>query len=564
MLCLPVPQVLADVTFEVPGGEAALVQNLGAHLSLQREGCDAPRWRVRRLFGRAEQELDPALRAFGYYRATIKKRLETKDGCWQARFDIEPGPRTVIRERSVVVVGEAAADAQLVALLNDLPLPEGAPLHHSEYESIKDRLWEFAAAHGYLDFAFTRQELRVHPDDAVADIHLEADSGARYRFGEVQISAQPLDEDFVRRLAGVQEGQPYETRALAELNRNLSDSGYFRRVEVRPRRGEAADHGVPIEVELEPAARHAWRVGIGYATDTGPRASLHYDRRYVNRRGHRFEGALSLSPVLSGLDLEYSVPGEHPHRESFSFGGQFRHEDSDTVESDSAMLVARQLLRGDDWTQTRFLELLHERSTVAGEDVDATLLMPGITLDRIRADDPLRTRRGYHVNLEVRGAYEGLLSTATLLQLRGHAKGIHRFGEAGRLTARADAGITLGDDTDDLPASLRFFAGGDNSVRGYAYKSLGPLDDDGDVRGGKYLLTGSLEYEHPLVGDDWWVAAFADAGNAFDTDEFALRAGYGLGVRWYSPVGRVRLDLAFPDDTEEDDWRLHFGLGADL
>ena len=190
--------------------------------------------------------------------------------------------------------------------------------------------------------------------------------------------------------------------------------------------------------------------------------------------------------------------------------------------------------------------------------------MPGLTFERIKADDLLRTRNGYRVNLEVRGAYEGLISTATMLQLRANAKGIHRFGEGGRVVARVDAGSTLGDGTLDLPVSLRFFAGGDNSVRGYAYKSLGPVDEEGDPVGGRHLLTGSIEYEHPVKGDDWWVAAFADGGNAFDTDRIKLRAGYGVGVRWYSPIGRVRLDLAFPSDDKDDAWRLHFGLGADL
>jgi translocation and assembly module TamA len=164
----------------------------------------------------------------------------------------------------------------------------------------------------------------------------------------------------------------------------------------------------------------------------------------------------------------------------------------------------------------------------------------------------------------VRGAYEGLVSDATFVQLRADTKAIHRFGDSGRVTGRIQLGATLGDGAGDLPASIRFFAGGDNSVRGYKYKSLGPKDKNGDVVGGRHLLTGSIEYEHPIVGEDWWVGAFADAGNAFDSSEITLRAGYGLGIRWFSPVGRLRVDLAFPDDTEDDEWRVHIGLGADL
>ncbi len=559
-----VPLARADVVIEAPGAESALLDNLRAHLSLAGEGCDAPRWRVRRLFGRADQEFETALRAFGYYRATVEKHLETAAACWHARFDITLGTRVKIRKRIVGISGEAAQDDALTALLQGLPLPEGAPLNHGEYEAIKDQLRQFAVEQGYLDFAFTRQELRVYPKDAVADIHLEADFGARYRFGELSFSGQTLDEDFVRRLAKVREGEPFGTFSVTAIDRHLSESGYFRQVEVRPRRSDAEDGRVPVDILLQPALRHAWRAGIGFATDTGPRASLRYDNRYVNHRGHRFESALSVSPALSGLSGNYVVPGEDPHRDSFSFGARLEHEDTDSTLSDSAVLALRHTIRSESHLQTRFLELLHEHSTVADEKTTATLLMPGIMFDQGYSDNPLLTRRGYRVRLELRAAHDKLLSTATLLQLRGHAKGMYRFGDAGRVTARVDAGASLLADIDDLPASLRFFAGGDNSVRGYAYKSLGPLDADGEVRGGKHLLTGSIEYEHPVAGDEWWVAAFLDAGNAFDTDEVQMRTGYGLGVRWYSPVGRVRLDLAFPDDTEKDSWRLHFGLGADL
>ena len=558
------PQARGEVTIEVPGGEAALEENLYARLRLSSEDCDAPRWRVRRLFGRAEEDFQPALRAFGYYTATIDKRLETEGDCWEATFDIVLGPRTTIRERRLVIDGEASEDPQLEGVLRMLPLAEGAPLNHADYEAIKERLRQFAAQYGYLDFKFRRQELRVYPREAVADIVLEADSGIRYRFGELRFDEPPVDQDLVRRLARIREGDPYNAAALTATNRHLSDSGYFRRVEVRARRAEAKDGRVPIDILLVRAKRHAWRAGVGFATDTGPRFTLRYENRYLNTRGHRFESTLSLSPVLSGLNLDYLIPGEDPLRESFSFGAQLKHEDTDSTLSDSVTLAARQTIKSESWTQTRFLELLYEKSTVADEDTTSTLLMPGIALDRIKADDLLRTRRGYRVRLELRGAYEGLISTATLFQTKAHVKGIYRLGDSGRLNVRTDAGWTLTDSTEDLPATLRFFAGGDNSVRGYRYQSLGPRDGSGDVKGGKYLLTGSLEYEHPIFGEDWWAAAFLDGGNAFDTDDVDVRYGYGLGVRWYSPVGRVRLDVAIPDDTEDDRWRLHFSLGADL
>lgn len=553
-----------EVTIVAPGGDAKLENNLRAHLGLQSEPCDAPAWRVERLFKRAEKDFDPALRALGYYQTKVKKSLDLSGECWQAAFSIDLGERVTVRSRSVTIHGEASSDKQFQPLLSGLPLAEGDPLDHGRYEEIKSRLNDFALERGYFDFTLTRKELRVDPAEAAADIDIEGVSGPRYRFGELRLSEQPLNEDFIRRLAKIREGDPYDARELTALNRNLSDAGYFQQVEVNPRRDEAKDGEVPVDLLLEAAKRHAWRAGIGFATDTGPRMSLGYENRYVNRRGHRFESELRLSPVEPGLTADYIFPGEDPHRESFSLGARLLHEESDSVYSDSATLVGKQTLKSKRWTQTRFIELLYEHSKVGDDTTTATLLMPGISFERIKADNPLRTRKGYRLSMEARAAYEGVVSTSTFVQLRANAKGIYRFGEGGRVVARAEVGTTLGDNIGNLPASLRFFAGGDNSVRGYEYKSLGPEDADGNPLGGRHLFTGSLAYEHPIVGDDWWLAAFMDGGNAVDTNSIDLKSAYGVGARWYSPIGRLRLDLAFPNDTGADEWRLHFGLGADL
>ncbi|MCB1831103.1 MAG: outer membrane protein assembly factor, partial [Gammaproteobacteria bacterium] len=215
--------------------------------------------------------------------------------------------------------------------------------------------------------------------EAAADINIEGESGPRYRFGELRLSEQPLNEEFIRRLAKIREGDPYDARELTALNRNLSDAGYFQQVEVNPRRDEAENGEVPVDLLLEAAKRHAWRAGVGFATDTGPRMSLGYENRYVNRRGHRFESELRLSQIEPGLTADYIIPGEDPHRENYSLGARLLHEESDSVYSDSATLVAKQTLKSKNWTQTRFIELLYEQSEVGSDKVDATLLMPGIS-----------------------------------------------------------------------------------------------------------------------------------------------------------------------------------------
>lgn len=561
VLCAP---AYAGVDIDVSAKEAALQANLRTRLSLANEPCDAPEWRVKRLYARVEKELGSTLRAFGYYRPTFDNKLRFDDDCWQADIRIQAGPRVNIRQRDVTIDGAANDDPALQPILAALPLSPGSPLHHNDYETIKAQLWNFAAERGYFDFQLTRQELRVYPEKDVADIIIHADSGERYRFGELNFSEHPLDDRLVRRLADIQPGTPFDARTLIALDRRLSDSGYFRRIDVQPRHEDARDHSIPVTIDLEPIPRHKWRAGIGYATDIGPRITLGYANRYLDGAGHQLDTEMRFSPVESGLTAEYVIPGDTPDRDRTIFGARLTHEDNDSAEFDNFTLSARRVHNTDDWTRTLFLELLHERSNLNGDIDQSTLLMPGITLTHTEVDNALRVEKGHRMHLEARAAHDSLLSTSSLVQVRANAKFIRRIGDAGRITGRVDAGLTLTDDISQLPTSLRFFAGGDNSVRGYAYKSLGPEDSNGDTIGGKHLLTLSAEYEHPVVNDDWWLAAFIDAGNAFDENDFDLKVGYGTGIRWYSPIGRVRLDFAVPEDNERDDWRLHFSLGVDL
>lgn len=561
VLCLPAS---AAISLDIDGeGAEGLERNLEAHLTLANEPCDAPDWRIRALFARSEQEMSMALRALGHYQPAIETTLSFEENCWQFNARVSPGPRVTIRSRTIEVAGEMAEDPAYLELLGNLPLAEGAFLHHGLYESIKSRLQNLAAERGYFDFSLTEKQLCVDTAQSSADIRIRASSGRRYQLGEIRFTDVALDSGFLHRLADLQSDTPFNARALISSSRYLSDAGYFSDVEVRPAMDERADQKVPIDIRLTQAEKHAWRTGVGFATDTGPRGSVRYDNRQVNAAGHHWESELRVSAVESGLTGDYQVPGFNPHRDNYSFAFGFLREDTESFDSDSAKVILRHAVAGEVWTQTRFLELLHENSTIGASAISSTLVMPGVGLNRIVADDILRTRKGYRVNFELRGAHDSFISDATFLQFRANAKGIYRFGEGGRVVARAEVGTTVGDGVSRLPASIRFFAGGDNSIRGYNLDALGPTDDDGSVIGGRHLVAVGMDYEHPVVDDDWWVAAFVDAGNAFD-DSLDVKLGYGVGVRWYSPIGRIRVDFAIPEDDSDSAWQLHIGLGVDL
>jgi translocation and assembly module TamA len=204
----------------------------------------------------------------------------------------------------------------------------------------------------------------------------------------------------------------------------------------------------------------------------------------------------------------------------------------------------------------------HEDFSLGEEDRRVNFFIPGFTLSQLSADDILFPRRGYTWSADLRGA-PGLISDTTYARLELAGKRVYPLGERGRLLLRSQLGAMSVEDFTRLPATERFFTGGDQSVRGYDFQTLAPEDDSGEVVGGQYLAVGSIELDYLFVGN-FGAAVFVDSGNA--TDDFlpSLKTGAGIGFRWRSPVGMLRIDIAHPFDHPDDDYRLHITIGPAL
>lgn len=245
----------------------------------------------------------------------------------------------------------------------------------------------------------------------------------------------------------------------------------------------------------------------------------------------------------------------------------YKIEDNDSFESNLFTTGVQRIQKRDNgWIRTLFLDLRLEDYTAGTlDDGYSKLLTPGISFTFIEEDFPPRPLIGHRSTALTRGAVEGLISDTSFLQVYGNTKWVFKLWPGGRLLPRAEAGFTMIDELDTLPASVRFFAGGDTSVRGYAYNSLGPTDPLGAVVGGENLLVGSVEIDQ-LIADNWALAAFIDSGNAYnELADFDTATGVGAGIRWISPLGPIRFDVAIPlEQGAADDYRIHITLGPDL
>jgi translocation and assembly module TamA len=553
----------ADV--EITGIDGPAAANVLAYLDLDDEPCDAPQWRVEQQYRGAPTRIREALQAFGYYEPNIAPDLFFEEPCWHARFAITAGQPVLIRSLDLSLTGEAERDTPFAAALEQAGLTTGAVLNHGAYEQLKRRWSDLARERGYADAQFAVARIDVYADERVADIALRFDSGARYSFGRTELTQEVLTEQLASSYLTFREGEPYDARQLTDVYAALADSGYFRTIDVRPLPADPATRTIPIAVALTSAARTQTSYGVGFQTDTGPRFRFGRNNTRFNDRGHQFGINAQLSPVVSELTANYRLPIGGRRSEWLNFDAGIEREDTDTAESKRLEFGARRVHeRRGDWTRTELLSLRVEDFAVGEQASRARLLMPGIDWTRIRADNEIRPGRGSKLSLELRGANDNIVSDTSFAQAIAQGKWIWSTPRNQRFLVRGQVGATAKREFAELPASVRFFAGGDNSVRGYAFEALGPLGVDGNVIGGSSLATGSFEFEQPLR-QRWSLAFFVDSGNAFEGSRIDTKTGAGIGGRWQSPLGPIRIDLARPlADDAVDDWRFHVSLGPDL
>jgi len=571
----------AAVKVEIEGLPEALEENALAYISLNAQAKRLAKDdetispdSVKRLYGRATDEIKRALQPYGYYSPLVSSELEEivqtdqKDEAAEvdfiARFSVNPGPQVVLRNVTVEVQGPASKLAQIRTLLEASPIASGQALNHQSYDSLKASLQTAAYRAGYLDARFNVAEMKVYPLQEVADINLTLKGGQQYFFDLVQIEQDILDDEFVQRFVKIKPGDPFDTEKLVDLQLALADSAYFESVDIEIRRRDAVEYRIPVTLRAEPMKPQKYTTKLGYGTDTGPRAGLGVEFRRINRWGHRFSAEVEGSARNAALGGEYRIPVANVDQDHLAFF--FKTEQLEVADAETNEFSVGVRLQDSWWLFRRQLYLRYRSENFKFGDEptnQAILLTPGISLNYQTADDLSYTRRGFSATLDVHGGVEGPVTDTTFLQASLHANAVLPLASRARLLLRGGFGATSTKQFDELPPSERFYAGGDRSVRGYAYEALSPIDENGNEVGGRYLATGSIEVDY-LVRGNLGLAAFYDVGNATKDFEFDLKSSVGIGLRYLTAVGMIRVDLAHPLDDPDTSIRLHLTVGPDL
>lgn len=570
LLALPALPAGADkVKVEVKVDGDNLLRQLKANilsfltLAKENDGKLTPE-RIRRLHAQAPDEIGEALQPFGFYKPQVRPELRQEGGQWVAHYDVDAGPPIRIASVDLRITGAGANDPSFQEIESHFPVRTGEVLVHPAYELGKKRLTELAGEEGYLDAAFRENQVRVDLDRYRADVVVHYDTGPRYLFGPVLFRQDVIDGGLLAGYLTFDPGEPLDLNKVLQLQNSLSDSPYWSRVEVITRQDQAEGLEVPIRVNLVPAKPLRFSGGLGYGTDTGPRVKGAWDFRRINRRGHRAHVETNVSQIEQSFLSSYLISGRYPRTDTLAFNLAYDRQNTNTLQSETGLAGAQYSFLRRGWTQTFGLSFQRENYEVGLDKGTSNLLVPSWGLERVQADDRLNTKNGFRARLTLQGAHASAISDSSFVQGQIGGKVIRTLGEHHRLIGRAEIGYTETDGFRQLPPRYRYFAGGDQSVRGYRYQSLGPEDEAGHVIGGPALAVASLEYEYRFL-PKWGVAVFYDTGNALPNFKgSSLARGAGFGARWISPIGPVRADLAWALSDPRHSLVFHLSIGPDL
>ncbi|MBZ7589237.1 autotransporter assembly complex protein TamA [Klebsiella oxytoca] len=556
----------ANVRLQVEGLSGELEKNVRAQLSTIQSDEVTP---DRRFRARVDDAIREGLKALGYYEPTIDFDLRPPPakGRQVLIAKVTPGEPVRIGGTEVILRGGARTDRDYLDLLNTRPAI-GTILNHGDYDSFKSSLTRVALRKGYFDSEFNKSQLGVSLDRHQAFWDIDYNSGERYRFGPVTFEGSQIRDEYLQNLVPFKQGDYYTSQDLAELNRRLAATGWFSSVVVAPQFEKSRQTKVlPLQGVVSPRKENIVETGVGYSTDVGPRVKGTWRKPWMNSYGHSLTSSLSLSAPEQQLDFSYKVPLlKSPLEQYYLMQGGFKRTDLNDTQADSTTLaVSRYWEMSSGWQRALNLRWSLDHFTQANVTNTTMLIYPGVSVNRTRSRGGLMPTWGDSQRYSVDYSNTMWGSDINFIVMQAQDVWIRTLYDRHRFVVRGNLGWIEADNFSKVPPDLRFFAGGDRSIRGYKYKSISPKDDDGKLMGASKLATGSLEYQYNVSGK-WWGAVFVDSGEAVsDIRESNFKTGAGLGVRWQSPVGPIKLDIARPiGDKEEHGLQFYIGLGPEL
>ena len=532
------------------------------------------------------EKVNNAVQAFGYYNAKIEiAPFDYKDkGNFTLTINVNLNQITMVSR--VILQADYLTNPnydtkhvppKIIEVVRQVRAMQGKALSHSQYESLKGQLNTLALLYGYFDFKFLLHKLLIIPNSSNntsdATVHWLFNLGERYRFGDVTFLEDTRGQGIALDVMPFNSGELFEQSKIGQYSIDLASTGYFDNAIARANASNAVNGAVPIEVILQPKPTDTFQFGVGFSTDTGPRISFDWRRPWVNLNGHSVGGNVYLSDPRKLISLDYRIPKANPLNDFLSYRVSFLQITENETQSDNISVEALRQWGGkeeDDWDKIAFFKV-EEESFIQGsqEEEKTRLVLPGFTFNRTRKDGDIFVNWGDRQQITVQGGSKDALSDIDFFKVLLKTKWIRQF-DSHRFTLRADAGAIATNDFSRVPSTQRFFAGGDQSIRGFGYNEVSErefTEVDGELTselvGGKFLAVASAQYAY-AVSEQFRAAVFVDTGSANSEFGSDLAFGYGVGLEWLSPIGDVQVYVARGESSYENSWRLHIIIGPGL
>ncbi|NMM76630.1 autotransporter assembly complex family protein [Acidovorax sp. SRB_24] len=558
--------------------EAYLTKNLELQRFRRFPGLEARE--LSRLLGAADSNARELLATLGYFAPTLALDMQETPGAEAPRrivLTVAPGPQTHIRSATIDVTGPAATSAeaapQRARVQNEWALPPGQPFTQSDWDGAKDQGLRTLRARRYPTARIANSRAEVDADRHEADLAVNYDSGPAYRFGPLRVEgSERYDPDGARRLARLPTGAVYSEARLLDAQQRLASSGYYDAVFLTLDTDGTDPEAAPVTAQVREAKLQKWVFGVGVSTDSGPRLSVDHTHNRLPGIGWRALNKLQLDRKNKLLSTEWTaLPADDGWR--WFSGAQVQREATGSYEVNSARLRGGRTRSDDRIDRTAFLQYDYAHNQGPSAPPSSTAVTANYSWTGRYFNSPTTPTRGFGVAWEL-----GAGTTLTPQRdpfVRAMARWLH-FVPLGkvqldsglprdsRLALRAEGGAVLARSGAQIPVTQLFLTGGDTTVRGYGYRTIGARKENDLLFGGRYLAVASVEWQRPFAvrGNvtDWESTVFADAGAVADrVGDLSPQVGVGAGVRWRSPVGPLQADLAY--GLKAKSLRLHLRLG---
>lgn len=535
-----------------------------------------------RLMVAAEGNARELLNTLGYFTPRLTLEMQETPGAKTPRnvkITVEPGELTRVSDVRIDFSGPIAEDpkseARREAIRSGWSLRQGQPFNQQAWDNAKAAALRSLTARRYPTGSIVSSRAEIDADRGEAKLSAAYASGPAYRFGPLVLQGNKrYDADSIRRIARVPTGSDYDQQQLLDAQQRLASSGFFESVFLTLDTHDSDPLLAPVIAQLREAPFQRVVAGVGFTTDSGLRLSLDHIHNSMPLLGWRAVSKLSLDKDEKSLGTEWSaIPGDDGWR-SFTSAG-LKSEVSGSYTVDSGRLRGGRNQNSDHIDRSYFLQYDYAVNHGFNPPPSASALSLNWGWTGRYFDNAAAPTRGYGISLELGAGYtlsgERDPFTRTYARWVGFLPaGSVQAGDSGtparqaRIQLRAEAGAVVAKDTAQIPSTLGFLTGGDTTVRGYGFRSIGAVKPDGQIIAGRYLGVGSIEYQRPFVYDgkftDWESAAFVDVGAVADQpSEMQAKVGVGVGARWRSPIGPVQIDVAY--GVQVKSFRLHLRLG---